>query len=96
MAFCTLLEWDADFPLDSYYAMVEQTGSHGRLPDGCLCRIVGPVDSGARVIEVWRSADAAAKFNDEEGHLVGEFELPPPTRVLAFETSTFEQQSEGA
>ena len=96
MAFCTLLEWDVDFPLDRYYEMVERTGSHGRLPDGCLCRIVGPVESGARVIEVWQSADAAATFNREEGHHVAEFALPAPSRVTAFETTTFEQQSAGA
>ena len=58
MAFCTLLQWDGDFPLERYREMNERAEGHGTaLPDGCLARIVGPVDNvsadaGDRWVEV--------------------------------------------
>jgi hypothetical protein len=89
MAFCTLLEWDSDFPFERYNAMNAQAGVHDSLPNGCLVRIVGRVESGARVIEVWRAGDDAKRFNDANAHLIGEFQIPPPSRVDAFESDIF-------
>jgi hypothetical protein len=95
MAFCTLLEWDRDFPLERYREMNQRADGHGeQLPDGCLARIVGPVDSGAAIVEVWLSGDDARRFSEATAHLLDEFKMPPPTRVAAFETSIF--QSRGA
>ncbi len=59
------------------------------LPDGCLSRIVGAVDTGARVIEVWESPDHAWKFSEEHGPAIGALEIPPLDRVAAFETSVY-------
>lgn len=95
MPFCTLLEWDQDFDLAQYEAMNERAGGHDPLPDGCLCRVVGPVESGARILEVWASADAARQFAEANGNLVAEFHLPPPARVSAFETTVFRTRTPG-
>jgi hypothetical protein len=78
MPFCTLLEWDHDLDLARYEAMNERAGGHDPLPNGCLCRVVGPVETGARILEVWESADHARRFAEANGHLVAEFQLPPP------------------
>src|SRR5437763_1146415 len=91
MAFCTLLEWDGEFDLGRYKALNERAGAHDRLPNGCLSRIVGRVDDGgARIIEVWRSSDDAQRFSEENGPLIVEFKIPPPSRVAAFETTVFQ------
>ena len=90
MAFCTLLEWDGGFPFDRYQEMNDRTDSHADLPEGCLSRIVGRPDSGAAVIEIWRSADDARRFSERNAHLLAEFAMPTPTRVSAFETAIFQ------
>ena len=90
MAFCTLLEWDGEFPFDRYGEMNDRAEGHGALPEGCLSRLVGRVDAGAAIIEVWRSSDDARRFSEQHAHLLAEFKMPPPTRVAAFETSVFE------
>jgi len=90
MGFCTLLEWDDAFDMDRYQAMVERSGGHEHLPEGCLSRIVGAVDAGARVIEVWRGPDDARLFSERYSHLLAEFKMPTPTRSSAFETTIYE------
>jgi hypothetical protein len=90
MAFCTLLEWDDAFPFDRYDELNERAGDHGSLPDGCLARIVGAVEAGAMIIEVWQSDQHAKRFSDENSHLVGELGIPPPSRVAVFETNIFQ------
>ena len=92
MAFCTRLEWDSAFPFDRYNQMNQRAGSHAGLPEGCLSRIVGRVDAGAAIIEVWRSSDDARRFSEQHAHLLAEFEMPPPTRTAAFETAIFESR----
>lgn len=89
MPFCTLLEWDGDFDLSRYEAMNQRAGGHDLLPDGCLSRIVGQVETGARIIEVWESPDDARRFSEEHSHLITEFQLPPPDRAAAFETAVY-------
>lgn len=89
MPFCTLLEWDHDLDRARYEAMNERAGGHDPLPNGCLCRVVGPVETGARILEVWESADHARRFAEANGHLVAEFQLPPPSRTAAFETTVY-------
>jgi len=90
MPFCTLLEWDGPFDLDKYEEMNRSSGVHEVLPDGLLARIVGAVDSGARIVEVWRAPEDASDFNAKHGHLVAEFEIPPPSRVAAFDATVFQ------
>ena len=90
MAFCTLLEWDDAFDMDNYNAMVERSGGHDQLPEGCLSRIVGAVNGGARVIEVWRGPDDARAFSEKHSHLLAEFRMPAPARAAAFEATIYE------
>ena len=89
MPFCTLLEWDADFDMARFDELAERSGGHENLPDGCLARIVGPVATGARVIEVWESEEDARRFSEQNTALIREVEIPPPTGVAAFETTLF-------
>jgi hypothetical protein len=90
MAFCTQLEWDKEFPFDRYDAMTIAAGSHGALPKGCLARILGRVETGARIVEVWESADDARRIGEKSAALLAEFHMPPPTRAAAFELISFQ------
>jgi hypothetical protein len=80
------------FRFDRYRELDDRAEGHGALPEGCLSRIVGPVDAGATIIEVWRSSDDARRFSDQHAHLLAEFQMPSPTPVAAFETSIFESR----
>jgi hypothetical protein len=62
------------------------------LPEGCLSRIAGPAGAGAAIIEVWRSAEDARRFSEQNAHLLTEFAMPPPTRTAAFETAIFQSR----
>jgi hypothetical protein len=90
MPFCTLVEWDRDFDLGRLGAMVERSGGHDTLPEGCLLRVVGAVESGARVIEIWRSADDAKRFAEAQAPLLSELPMPPPDRVAGFQTTVYQ------
>jgi hypothetical protein len=89
MPFCTLLEWDSGFDQDLFDHLNERAGTTDELPDGCLARIVGLVESGARVIEVWESPEDAQRFSETNTPLIRELSIPPPTGVAAFETTVF-------
>ena len=91
MPFCTLLEWDADFDFDTYQKLNERTGGHD-LPEGCLSRIVGAVETGARIVEVWESPEHARKFSEANSPNITDLKIPAPTRVSAFETSIYRAQ----
>jgi hypothetical protein len=90
MAFCTIVEWASDFPVDRYNAMMERAGIHDKLPEGCLSRVVGAVGTGACVIEVWQSSDHARRFGEATAPILAESQLPPSSRVSAFETMVYE------
>ena len=90
MAFCTMLEFDRAFPFDRYQEMNDRAQGHAALPEGCLSRIVGRPDDGAAIIEVWRSADDARRFSEQNANLLAEFGMPSPTRAAAFETTIFQ------
>ncbi len=90
MAFCTLLEWDESFPFDRYQELNAQAGDHDALPDGCLARVLGAAQDGARIIEVWQSDEHAKRFSDKNSHLIAELQIPAPSRVAAFETNIFQ------
>ena len=89
MPFCTVVEWDMDLDSSVYDELNERAGGHDALPEGCLTRIVGAVDSGARIIEVWESPDHARKYSEEHSPDIAELEIPPPDRVAAFETTIY-------
>jgi hypothetical protein len=61
--YCTFLEWEKDFDLDLYNQLNKRAGDHDALPPGCLGRVVGAVGSGARIIEIWASPEAARDFS---------------------------------
>jgi hypothetical protein len=92
MAYCTLLEWDGAFPFERYRELNDRAGDHEWLPDGCLARIVGAVEAGATIIEVWQSDQHAKRFSDKNSHLIAELEFPPPSRVASFETDIFQSR----
>ena len=79
MAFCT--------PRDERAC---RGGHTNQLPEGCLARIVGSVDTGAAIVKVWRSGDDARRFSEQNAPLLEDFNMPPPERVAAFETTIFE------
>lgn len=90
MAFCTQLEWDRGFPFDRYEAMTGKGGSQDALPEGCLARIVGRVETGARIFEVWESPGDARRFGEKSASLLAEFQMPAPSRAAAFELVSFQ------
>jgi hypothetical protein len=91
MPFCTIVEfeWDESFGREQFAAMIEKAGPVDELPAGCVSRIVGVDDAGARVIEVWRSGADAAAFAKRSAPDLAGLELPPPSRVTGFETTAY-------
>ncbi|MDQ6914198.1 MAG: hypothetical protein M3155_00115 [Actinomycetota bacterium] len=53
---------------EQYDAVRERLGvGEGNMPDGGLVHVAGPSpDGGWRVVEVWESEEAAAKFDTEQ------------------------------
>ena len=70
-----------------------RAGDHDSLPEGCLARVVGADNSGARIIEVWQSDENAKRFSDKNSHLIAELQIPAPSRVAAFQTTVFEARA---
>ena len=83
------MEWDSGFDRAMFDHLTERAGTIDELPDGCLTRIVGRVESGARVIEVWESDQDAQRFAERTTPLIQELKIPPPTSVAAFPTTVF-------
>ena len=91
MAFCTIVEfeWDAGFGRDQFTDMIERAGPVDDMPAGCVSRIVGVDDAGARVIEVWRSGDDARAFAEKSRPALAAAQMPAPARVAGFETTSY-------
>jgi hypothetical protein len=89
MTFCTLVEfeWDENFGRERFTGTVGDAG--GETPEGRLSRIVGIDDKGARIIEVWRSGEDARAFAEKSRPFLAAAELPPPSRVVGFEVSSY-------
>ena len=89
MPFCTLVEfeWDDNFGRERFTSAVSDVG--GGIPGGLLSRIVGIDDKGARIIEVWRSGDDAQAFAEESRPFLAAAQLPPPSRVIGFEVTSY-------
>ena len=90
MPFCTIVEfeWSEAFGREQFAAMTAGAGVDD-LPEGCLSRIVGIDDAGARVIEVWRAQDDARAFAEKTAPALASFQMPPPARVGGFETTGY-------
>ena len=77
MPFCTIVEfeWTETFGQEQFATMIERAG---------------PVDdTGARVIEVWRSGADAQAFAEQTAPALAEIQMPPPSRVIGFETTGY-------
>jgi hypothetical protein len=60
-----------------------------RPPSGLSGRIAGVDDTGARVIEAWRSGDDARRFAEQSAPSLSAVQMPPPARVLGFEVTSY-------
>lgn len=91
MPFCTIVEfeWNETSDRGRFAGFIENSGAADSLPDGCLSRIGGIDDHGARVIEVWRSSDDARRFAEQSAPSLASAQMPAPSRATAFEASTF-------
>ena len=91
MAFCTIVEfeWDAGFGRDQFTDMIERAGPVDDMPAGCVSRIVGADDAGARVIEVWNSGEDARAFAERSAPALASAQMPRPARVTGFETTAY-------
>ncbi len=88
MAYCTIVEfeWDETFDRDHFASLV---AGEEEPPPGCLSRIAGIDSAGARMIEVWRSGDDARAVAEKSGPALANAALPPPSRVVGFEVTTY-------
>ncbi len=82
MSFCTVVEWDQDVSDE-----LSKLSANDALPDGALARIVGATDTGTIAIELWNSGDDARRFGEQSAPTLAQSSLPPPTRVVGFQTS---------
>ena len=91
MPYCTIVEfeWDEAFGREQFTDMIGQVGPAEGLPAGCVSRIVGIDDTGARVIEVWRSGADAQAFAEQSAPALAEIQMAPPSRVTGFETTAY-------
>jgi len=86
MPFCTIVEfeWGDEAERDRFQSAA---GAGDQVPQGCLARIVGIDDAGARVVEVWRSGEDARAFAERTAAAVAQ--LPAPSRVAGFEVTSY-------
>ncbi len=91
MPFCTIVEfeWDDTFDREGFARTISGAGRETPSPDGRLSQISGIDENGARVIEVWRSADDAQAFAEKSRPFLAAAELPAPSRVLGFEVTSY-------
>ena len=91
MPFCTIVEfeWVEGFGQEQFASMIERAGPVHELPAGCVSRIAGVDDAGARVIEVWRSEDDARAFAEQSAPDLAALPLPAPSRVMGFPTTAY-------
>ena len=91
MPFCTIVEfeWTGTFGREQFANMIERAGPVDEMPAGCVSRIVGVDDTGARVIEVWNSGDDARAFAEKSAPALASVQMPQPSRVTGFETTAY-------
>src|SRR5258708_33580758 len=76
MPFCTIVEfeWGENLERERFERMAG--GTNDSAPDGRLARITGIDDTGARVVEVWRSGDDARAFAEQTMAVTGPMAAP--------------------
>jgi hypothetical protein len=89
MAFCTIVEfeWNENLGRERFERLTAGSDAGNLGPDGRLARITGIDDSGARVVEVWRSAADAKAFAAASAAVTSQ--MPAPTRVVGFEVTSY-------
>jgi hypothetical protein len=92
MPFCTIVEFDWKETADRarFEELFASVGADQAPPEGCLTRIVGIDDKGARTIEVWRSPADARAFAEKSAPALAGAQFPAPARVSAFETTVYQ------
>ena len=91
MPYCTIVEfeWDEAFGREQFTDMIGRAGPVDHRPAGCVSRIVGVDDTGARVIEIWDSSDDARAFAEQSAPALASVHMPQPARVTGFETTAY-------
>jgi hypothetical protein len=91
MPFCTIVEfeWNATFDRDRFASLTSTPAGGNRVPPGRLAAITGIDGSGARIIEVWGSAEDARAFAEQTGPELAASDWPAPSRVSAFEVTSY-------
>jgi hypothetical protein len=92
MAFCTVVDFEFEGPEGraAFEAAMSSIGIEGPPATGRLSRIVGLEETGAHVVEVWGTADEARRFAEAAGPLLAQVSFPAPSRVSAFEVTTYD------
>jgi hypothetical protein len=90
MTYCTIVEFEWNEAVSrEQFATTLGAMAHAAPPAGCLSRIVGIDERGARTIEVWRSSADARAFAETSAPALAQTQLPPPTRVMGFEVTSY-------
>jgi hypothetical protein len=82
-------EWSSPEEREKFENMIGAAGGAGHAPAGRLSHITGIDDTGARMIEVWRSGDDARAFAEQSGPVLAAVEMPAPSRVYGFEVTSY-------
>jgi len=88
LPFCTIVEFEWADPSERERLEAALGAGADGPPEGRLAKIVSVDDSGARVIEVWRSGDHARAFAERSAPAVAE--MPTPSRVAGFEVTSYD------
>jgi hypothetical protein len=91
MPYCTIVEfeWDETSDRERFADLVAKAGEAAPPPEGRMSHITGIDDTGARMIEVWRSGDDARAHAERSAPFIGEAKLPAPSRVFGFEVTSY-------
>ena len=91
VTYCTIVEfeWGEGLDRERFAGMMDSVGAGQNAPEGRLSQIAGIDDTGARVIEVWRSGEDARRFAEESRPSLAAAAMPAPARVLGFEVSSY-------
>jgi hypothetical protein len=92
MTFCTIVEfeWNETFDRERFESMIKMAGGDQPPPEGCLSRIAGVDDKGARIIEVWRSSDDATAHAENTAPDLSAGQWPAPSRVFGFDVTSYD------
>ncbi len=92
MPFCTIVEFEfsAGFDRAAFDRAIAAMAAGAGEAEGRIGRMVGVDDTGARVIEVWRTGADAMKFAQQTAPGLATVQMPPPSRVIGFELTEYD------